>query len=179
MLDRERSCLCVIDFQTRLLPAMTGGDDAVENAIKIIRGARELDVPILASEQYPKGIGPTVESVSDLLEPQEILEKIEFSAASNPDFLKACEKLSRDQAVLVGIEAHVCVLQTALGMLKAGWQVYVVADATASRTASNHALALDRLRDAGVTVVSAEMVLFEWMERAGTEAFKTISALIK
>ena len=178
LLDKVRSSLLVVDLQERLLPAMSAPDQIIPPIQLLIRAAMALQVPVLASEQYPKGLGHTVPAVRDLLESGQILEKVEFSCAANPALHAQLRRLSRDQLVICGIEAHVCVLQTALG-LASEKQVFVAADATASRRPENRRLALRRMGRAGVEIVSAEMVVFEWLGRAGTPEFKELSALLK
>ena len=141
--------------------------------------AARLGVPILASEQYPKGLGPTAAELKPLVPEGCTLEKIEFSCAANEPHVNRLRRLQRRQAVIAGIEAHVCVLQTALGLKSAGYDCFVVADAVGSRAPANLAAALARLRDSGIPVVTTEMVLFEWLGCAGTPEFKELSALIR
>lgn len=156
------STLLVVDIQERLLPAIDDGPALVEYSQWLLRVARALDVPVLASEQYSKGLGPTVAALRDELEPTQILEKLDFSA-------------DRRQFVVCGSEAHVCVLQTVLDLLGRGREVFVVEEAIGSRRPSDKALAVERMRQAGAMIVSREMVAFEWMERAGSDRFREIS----
>lgn len=179
VLDRTQSLLLVVDIQDRLVPAILDADTVVDNTERLIRAARRLDVPLAASEQYRKGLGETVADVRDRLADAERLEKMTFDATRDPDFRAHIAGMSRQQAVIVGTEAHVCVLQTALGCLGMGIQPWVVADAVGSRATANRDLALDRLRQAGAVVVSTEMVLFEWLERAGTDDFRALRELIR
>lgn len=179
LLSAQRSVLVVVDVQERLLPAVRDQERIVRNTGLLLRAARELAVPVLVSEQYPKGLGPTVASLKELVPDGAMVEKITFSCTGEPAFLDRLDDIGRDQLVLCGTEAHVCVLQTALGLAAAGRSVFLVADATGSRDPRNAELALARMRMNGVQVVSTEMVVFEWMERAGTPAFKALSALIK
>jgi nicotinamidase-related amidase len=145
-----------------------------------MRAARRLGVPLLVSEQYPKGIGPTVPALAALATPEEIFEKIHFSCAAEPAIQAQLALMGpRRQAVLCGIEAHVCVLQSALGLAAAGWSVTVVEDAVSSRRAADRDAGLRRLAAAGVTVATVEMVMFEWLGRAGTDAFRDLLKLIK
>jgi isochorismate hydrolase len=154
---------------------------AVEaGAARLMRAARRLGVPLLVSEQYPKGIGPTVPSLATLATPDETLEKLSFSCAAEPAIRSRLALMGpRRQAVLCGIEAHVCVLQSALGLIDAGWSVAVVEDAVSSRRAGDRDAGLRRLAAAGATIATAEMVLFEWLERAGTAEFRDLLKLIK
>ncbi|MBK1836182.1 hydrolase [Azospirillum sp. YIM B02556] len=180
ILRAQDSVLLVVDVQERLLPAIHESGRVVRNAGMLLKAAAALSVPVLVTEQYPRGLGPTVEAVrADLPAGTPVIEKITFGCTGEPAFNAAVGELNRSQIVLCGTEAHVCVMQTALGLRRQGHAVYLVADAVSSRTPANHAMALERMRDAGVTIVTTEMVLFEWMERAGTPVFKVISALVK
>ncbi len=179
MLMRSKdSVLFVVDVQERLLPAMTGGPAAVERLVTLMTAARELGVPVLVSEQYPKGLGPSVPEVLGGTEGP-ILPKVHFSCLRDPSIREEFEGLKRRQAVVAGIEAHVCVLQTAMDLLEEGYEVFVVADATASRRKASHRTAMTRLCSQGAGVVTTEMVLFEWLEQAGTPEFRTVSKLIR
>ncbi|MCP5367413.1 MAG: hydrolase [Hyphomicrobiales bacterium] len=173
------SCLLVVDIQQRLLPAMAEPDAVTGQAAVLLRAARRLEVPVLVSEQYPRGLGPTVESVAALAPDGATVEKTHFSCWGEPDWRWRFQGLGRRQAVVCGIEAHVCVLQTVLDLLDAGHAVFVVADATSSRRAESKQRALARLAAAGAAVVTTEMVLFEWLQRADVPAFRELSALIK
>jgi nicotinamidase-related amidase len=179
LMSAARSALLVVDIQQRLLPNMAAPQAVVENAAVLIRAARRLSVPILASEQYPRGLGSTVPDLADLLSPDQVLEKLHFSCIGDADFAQRFRELGRPQAVIAGIEAHVCVLQTVEDLLAQGAEAFVVEDATSSRTPKNHAAAMARLREAGARVVTTEMVVFEWLAKAGTPEFKELSALIR
>ncbi|MCG5241194.1 hydrolase [Azospirillum doebereinerae] len=176
----EESVLVVVDVQARLLPAIHESGRVLRNAGILLKAADALSVPVVLTEQYAKGLGETVEEVRAALPAgTPVLEKITFASTGEPSFVAALEALGRRQVVLCGTEAHVCVLQTALGLLQLGYTVHLVADAVSSRTPANHAAAIDRMRAAGASIVTTEMVVFEWMERAGTPVFKTVSALIR
>jgi isochorismate hydrolase len=144
----------------------------------LMRGAAILGLPIFATEQYPKGLGSTVEQVAQLI-PGTPFQKMTFSACGAEGFLNELLQKKLTQVVLCGIEAHVCVTQTCLDLLAEGLTLFVVADAVSSRTPENHRIGLERMRDAGAVIVSTEMVLFELLEKAGTEEFKQILALVK
>lgn len=178
LLDRGRSVLCVIDIQERLLPAMTGGDAMLDAVRKLIAASRRLSVPILASEQYPKGLGPTVPDLAGDLHKGEIFEKTAFSCARDTRLVEEIAATQRRQLVLCGIEAHVCVLQTALGFNAAGYDVAVVRDAVTSRHPDSVAAALERCTLTGIATPTLEMVLFEWLEEAATPEFKDLRGLI-
>ncbi len=176
----EKSALVVVDVQARLLPAIHDSDRVLCNADILLKAADALSVPVILTEQYAKGLGETVKSVRAALPAgTPVIEKITFASTGEPAFVAALEGLGRRRVVLCGTEAHVCVLQTALGLLGLGYTVHLVADAVSSRSPANHAAAIERLRAAGVSVVTTEMVVFEWLERAGTPVFKTVSALIR
>jgi len=183
LLSAPTSQLLVIDVQERLLPAMADGARAMANMRKLILAARRLGIPASASEQYPKGIGPTVAPIRDALgEERHVFPKLSFSCARDEalaEHLAEIRAQGRRQLVVCGIEAHVCVLQSALDLVGAGYEVAVVADAVTSRQAASRDLALVRMGPAGISAVNTEMVLFEWVERAGTAAFKDVLALIK
>lgn len=179
LLDADKSVLCVIDVQERLAPATAEPDQVVEKTALLMTAAARLDVPILISEQYPKGLGRTVEALSELAPADAIHPKIHFSCTEDPDYRARLDGLGRAQAVLTGMEAHVCVLQTALGAQSAGYEVAVVADAITSRDPANKAAALARLAANGIEIVSTEMVVFEWLKAAGSDAFRELSKLIK
>jgi nicotinamidase-related amidase len=178
LLDRRRSVLLAIDIQERLLPAMTGGEGMLNATRTLIQAARRLEIPVLASEQYPKGLGPTVPDLARDLADGEVLTKTAFSCARDSGIAAGIGALQRRQLVLCGIEAHVCVLQTALGFAAAGYEVAVVRDAVTSRKQESVAAALDRLTLNGIPTPTKEMVLFEWLEEAATPEFKDLRGLI-
>ena len=180
MLMNAQDCtLLVIDVQAKLNPVMFDPDRTPAGAVKLLKASNILDVPALVTEQYPKGVGETVEDLQDLIPTGCPIEKNSFSCLAEEAFTEKFEDLDRPQVVLAGIEAHICVLQTALSLLDRGYDVFVVEDATASRTRENHRAGLERIRDAGGWVVTVEMVLFEWLKYSGTPAFKEISRIIK
>ena len=178
-LQRASAGLLVIDFQERLLPAIFEKERVMANAVRLIHGARVLGLPVFATEQYRKGLGATVPEIAQALPGVTPLEKTVFSACGAAGLIEALRARGVPNILLTGIEAHVCVCQTALDLLDAGRRVWVVADATSSRTPENHRIGLERMRDAGARVVSTEMVLFELIERAGTAEFKQILQWIK
>jgi nicotinamidase-related amidase len=183
LIDPRRSQLLVIDVQERLMPAVQGAESVAANAGILIRSAEHLAVPITVTEQYPKGLGHTVAEVAARLpESAAILPKTAFSGAGESAVALRIAGLraeGRDQAILCGAEAHVCVLQTALGLRAEGMTVFVVADAVSSRSPHSVAAAEARLVQAGCVWVTTEMVVFEWLERAGTEEFRALAPLIR
>jgi len=183
LLARDKSQLLIVDVQEKLLPAIAGKDRVVERCVRLVRAARLLGLPITLSEQYPQGLGPTVDPIREAYANSGfVVDKVEFSCLKNQplrDRLHELRRQGRPQVVIGGIEAHVCVLQTAIDLEAQGFEAFVVADAVGSRAKASRKLAVDRLSKSGVDVVDSEMVLFEWLERAGTPAFKDLQALIK
>lgn len=183
LLDSARSHLVVVDLQARLLPAIGDAPTAVARTLVLISAAEQLGIPIAVTEQYPRGIGHTVPEITDALPTTaSIHEKITFAASGDKEFcahLDAMRKAGRNQLVICGTEAHVCVMQTALGFKRLGYEIFVVGDAVASRDPSHVYHARDRLIQAGCIWVNSEMVVFEWMERAGTDLFRSVVKLIK
>lgn len=171
----SQSQVLVVDIQEKLYPALSQADDLVGSAARLLGVARELGLPVVVTEQYPKGLGHTVEALAEELREARVIEKIHFSAWQESAVQQALEARQRPQVVLLGAEAHVCVLQTALDLQQAGYQVKLVADAIASRDPANKELAMARLRQAGGEVVSVEMVAFEWLYRADHPQFKQVS----
>ncbi|WP_029008053.1 isochorismatase family protein [Azospirillum halopraeferens] len=179
LLSSERSVLLLIDIQEKLAPAVSGADAVVRNAGILLDAAAAVAVPVLASEHYPKGIGVTVSALRERLAPESVFEKIHFSCCGEAGFLDRLDATGRDQIVIMGTEAHVCVLQTALALAGQGRNVFLVADAVGSRDPRNAELAVARMRAAGITIVSTEMVVFEWAQRGGTPVFKSLLSLIR
>jgi nicotinamidase-related amidase len=178
-LTRANAGLVVVDVQERLLPAIFEQQRVIQNTLRLIQGAGVLQVPIFATEQYRRGLGPTVPEVAAAIPGFAPMEKLAFSACGAAGFIPALKTRNVSEAILCGIEAHVCVSQTCLDLLEEGFRVFVVADAVSSRTPENYRFGLDRMRAAGAVIVSTEMVLFELLEQAGTEAFKQILSLVK
>ena len=173
--DPRTSMLVVIDFQTRLIPAIEGGASVVANARRLVDAARLVDAPALFTEQNPKCLGPTVAELAP--DPSIVVEKMTFDACRSQEFLLG---IPADRAVVVaGCEAHVCVLQTALGLIERGRRVFVVRDAIGSRRAESKEAAIARMARHGVEIVTAEMVVFEWLGTAEHPRFREAAALIK
>lgn len=179
LIERHKSCLLVVDVQEKLAPAMAEPAAVIRNSGILLRAANRLGVPTILSEQYPQGLGPTVPELRALAPASARLGKLSFSCAADPGLQRRLEETRRSQVILCGMEAHVCVLQTALGFKGGGYQTFVVADAVSSRAPANRDLALRRLAANGVELVTTEMVVFEWLARAGTAEFKELSKLIK
>jgi nicotinamidase-related amidase len=177
-LERGRAALVLIDLQARLLPAIAHNEHVLARALRLVEAARLLEVPVLATEHCPDRIGGTVPALAERLRPSEIHAKRAFSAAALDGFTALLQG-GRDQLVLAGTEAHVCVLQTALGLRARGAEVVVVADAVGSRAASDLEYGLARLARSGVEVVTSEMVLFEWLGHADDPAFRAVHRLLR
>lgn len=182
-LNREDAVLVVVDVQERLVPAIH--KELYERSLKnfkiVIEAAGTLGIPILLTEQYPKGLGRTVPDVVQALggKAYERIEKVTFSCGRDEGFLAAVAKTARRQIVLVGMETHVCVYQTSVDLLNAGYEVFVLDDAVSSRFLHNYQSGIAALRDAGAVVVSTETAVFRWMNVAGTPEFKKISSLLR
>jgi nicotinamidase-related amidase len=184
-LDPQRAALMVIDVQERLWPAMdpSGRAEVERNILILIEAARQLELPVLWSEQYPKGLGATVPAIQKALSAPGLeahrLEKVEFSCAAAPAFAQLSRTIGRSQWILCGIEAHVCVYQTARDLAADAGVVHVVADAVMSRKADNRTVGLGLMQHAGATITSTETVVFDLLHRAGTEDFKALSRLLR
>jgi nicotinamidase-related amidase len=176
-LDRRRSILCLIDFQEKLMRAIDGGEDVVANAGRLLAAAEILELPMITTEQNPKGLGPTVPELARPEGAHPLVAKMGFDACDAPGVVDALP--AGHHIVVAGCEAHVCVLQTALGLLDRSRRVYIVADAIGSRRPENKAAALQRLDRAGAEIVTTEMVIFEWLRSAEDPAFKAVMALVK
>jgi nicotinamidase-related amidase len=176
------SQLVVVDIQARLAAAMAPADR--ERVIKqsgiLLRAAELLAVPVAATEQYPSGLGPTESAVAGAFPTDTpLLEKTCFACSGARGFLDTLAANARPQAVLAGMETHICVTQTAMDLLERGYAVFITADACCTRNPENHGNALERLRQAGAVVTNTESVVFEWLRDAAHEHFKAISALVK
>lgn len=175
LLQRDKSCLLLIDVQEKLAPLVREPDALLARCQWLIRLAQELKVPQFVTEQYPRGLGPTVDELLSLLPNQDIVEKVDFSCFRAPVFKQQLQAINRKQLVLIGIETHVCVLQTALDLHAAGFEVFVVVDAVSSRSELDYKYALKRMKQEGIVLVTSEMVFFEWVGCAGTAEFKALS----
>jgi nicotinamidase-related amidase len=174
LIRADQSMLLLIDLQERLAPAIHDIDAVLRHNLWLVAVAQRLGVPVAATVQYPTGLGPMVPALTARIPAEEVVEKIHFSAVAD-GCLDALAGFSRRQVVLTGTETHVCVLQTALGLLGMGKEVFVVAEAVGSRRPEDRALALERLRQEGCRIVSREMVAFEWLHKAGSDIFREIS----
>jgi nicotinamidase-related amidase len=179
LLAREDSILLLVDVQEKLVPIIRDRSAVEAEIVRLARGARILGVPVLVSEQYPKGLGRTIGAVRAAAPEAPVHEKTSFSCGADQAILAAIRGLDRGSIVLAGVEAHICVLQTALDLLARGWKVHVAADATGTRIAGNLAIGHQRAARAGAVITSVEAVLFEWMGRSDIAEFKEVQALLK
>ncbi|MEZ5070430.1 MAG: hydrolase [Bacteroidales bacterium] len=178
-LHKDNAVGLVIDMQERLFPHMAESDRLLERTRLLLMGLRLLEVPVMLTEQYPKGLGPTLEQVMEMQGVTRVSEKLTFSCCGEPGFVKALENSARSQVLICGIETHVCILQTTLDLMERGFQAVVIADCVSSRSLADKDIALARMRSEGAVITTAESLLFELTERAGTEQFKAISRLVK
>jgi nicotinamidase-related amidase len=169
----SETALVVVDMQERLLPAIHEHDRVVANARLLLRAARELGLKVVMTTQYERGLGPTHREIAELAAGPAI-DKVTFSCFGSPDFKQALSGANRHSVLLCGVEAHICVLQTGLDALDAGYRVHIVGDATGSRTPQNAATGILRLERAGAILSSAEMAVYELLGRSGTSAFKSL-----
>jgi len=175
LIKADESCFLLVDVQEKLIGAVQESQQVIDNCAWLLRLTEVMEIPVLVSEQYPRGLGNTIESLRELAPPEAFMEKVHFSCVSSPNCLKQIEETSCHQFILAGIESHVCVLQTALELQELGKDVFVVADAVSSRSQRDMELGIARMRDVGIHIVSREMVLFEWAQQAGTDIFRQLS----
>ncbi|CEG56415.1 hydrolase [Legionella fallonii] len=175
LLNKEDSVLLLVDVQEKLAPAVWNYDAFIARCEWLLKLAQRMDVPVLVSEQYPKGLGPTVEQLRTYFDQEQCIEKVHFSCMQQPDYARRLRELNKNQLIVIGIEAHVCVLQTAMEMKSLGFDVYVVADAVSSRNNNDCKYALKRMKQEGIQLITAEMIFFEWLRHAGTPEFKALS----
>lgn len=179
-LDPDQAVLVVIDVQERLVPAMK---DKIAGKIKgnialLLEGAKQLGIPVITTEQYPRGLGHTVADLAEVCG-ETVIEKVSFGCCGEPKFNEALKATGRKQVLVTGMEAHVCVYQTVLGLLEDGYAVHLVRDAICSRSKENYQAGVENAAAAGAVVSTTEMALFQMLKEAGTPEFKAIAKLIK
>lgn len=179
MLQKEQTLFVLVDVQGKLAQIVKDSETLHDNLAKLIQGLRVLNIPILWLEQYPAGLGATTESLASLLEGQQAIPKMTFSAVGNEEFMKQLEASGRKQILIAGIETHICVYMTATRLVDQGYEVEVVEDAVSSRTAENKRIGLDKMKGHGVSATCVETALYELVGEAGTDAFKQILKIIK
>ncbi len=178
-LNTEDTILLIVDIQEKLAVVMKERDKIVRNNLHLIELAKMLSMPVMVTEQYPKGLGPTVAEIREALPAYRPVEKMTFDCCGQPTFLDELKEHHKNRVVLTGMETHICVLQTCIGLLRGGINVHLVQDAVCSRTKENWKTGVEFMREAGAVVTSTETVLFQLLKVAGTEEFKKISKRIK
>ncbi len=175
LLNKDDSLLLLVDVQQKLIPFVLNHEQLMARCEWLLKLAKKLGVPVLASEQYPKGLGSMSEALRSYYSTENCIEKIHFSCMQQPEYVLRLNKLNKSQLIIIGMEAHVCVLQTAMEMKGAGYDVFIVVDAVSSRSELDMKYALKRMKQEGVHLITAEMVFFEWIRVAGTPEFKALS----
>jgi nicotinamidase-related amidase len=176
---REQTAGLVIDIQERLFPFISGNAEMAGNAGLLIRGLQSLGIPVLVTQQYTRGLGETIAPIRELFPGNDYIEKTAFSCCDDPGFMKQLEGLKRKFIVITGIESHVCVLQTTIDLLHAGYVPVVVEDCVSSRKENDKKQAIRRMHREGAVITTYESILFELLRFSGTEEFKQISKLVK
>jgi nicotinamidase-related amidase len=180
MLDRNHTVLLVVDVQERMLPAIDNHEEVLANVVRLAAGFRRLSIPMLVTEQYAKGLGPTVPAVREAMAEWYIpVDKMTFSACGDLHFMNQLEAAGKGNVILCGVEAHICVYQTAMDLRDMGYTVELAADAIGSRSPRNRDIAIEKIMRRGIDVTSAEMILFEMMVRADVPEFKDVQAIVK
>ncbi len=177
--EREDSLLLVVDMQEAMLKVVDRWKDTAARIGQLIKAAKILNIPILATEQYKKGLGGTISQVSGLLREEIFFQKEHFSACLEDGFLEAVLKTNRSQIVITGMETHVCVLQTGLDLIRHGYQLHLVRNAAASRFKEDWETAVEIFRDAGAVISSTEIVIFQWARRSNTKEFRDLLPIVK
>lgn len=178
-IERDDAICVVVDLQEKLLPAMHEAKTLENNNIKLLKGMKTLGIPMLVTQQYTKGIGETVSSVKEVIGDFTHIEKTSFSCMDEPEFRKAIESCDKGTVILTGIEAHICVEQTAIDLIKEGYNVALVTDCIQSRNPQNKERSIMRLANAGVIITTYESVLYELLGNSKAPEFKAISAIVK
>jgi isochorismate hydrolase len=177
-LNQENAVLLIIDIQEKLVLAVNRSEEVIKNSYILLTTAQKLGIPVIATEQYPKGLGKTVPALSKYLDPQSIYEKVSFSACL-PGVLSALKSLGRKKVIIAGMETHVCVYQTVRDLLENDFEVFLAADAVNSRTESNYQSGLAMMASMGAIISNTETIFFDLLKKAGTPVFKELSRLIK
>jgi len=178
-INRENSAGLIIDIQGKLFPHMDQNEALLKKCTTLIEGLKVLEVPLVITEQYPKGLGPTVDDIATLVAEYPLVEKITFSCCDEPAVLQTVPIQNRKAIIICGIEAHVCVMQTVVDLQTAGYTAVVVEDCISSRNPEDKRVAVERMRAEGAVISTCESILFELARVAGTDEFKAISRLVK
>ncbi|HAD48794.1 MAG: hydrolase [Idiomarinaceae bacterium] len=175
LLSSKDSILLIVDAQEKLLPAIHQRDNVTSRMRWLAEIALQLDIPVLITEQYPKGLGYTVSALQEIIESARVVEKTHFSAMQEQSFRDVLSDYDKKQVVIMGMETHVCVLQTAIEMKQEGYQVFLPSDCVGSRRPNDKDSAITRMRDNNVEIITSEMAAFEWLHKSGTDTFRHIS----
>ena len=178
-LNKDNSVLVIVDIQDKLAVVMKQREKVTNNCLHLVEAAKLLNIPIIVTEQYPKGLGQTINEIREALPSYAPLEKVTFDCCRGDGFLEKIASLRKTHVILTGMETHVCVLQTCLGLLGKGYFVHMVSDAVCSRKKDDYKISRKMMRDAGAVITCTETALFQLLERAGTPEFKVISKRIK
>jgi nicotinamidase-related amidase len=178
-IDKENTVLLIVDIQDKLAAVMKEKDRVVKNNLHLVELAKMIGMPVMVTEQYPRGLGTTVPEIREALPFYRPVEKMTFDCCGQPAFLEELREHNKSNVVLTGMETHICVLQTCIGLLRGGINVHVVQDAICSRTKDTWKIGIEFMREAGAVVTCTETVLFQLLKVAGTEEFKAISKRIK
>jgi len=180
-LDPSHCALLVVDIQERLMPVIDGRDRVINNTVLLLKAAKTLQIPVIATTQYRARIGDFLPEVKAELEGIETIDKMEFGGFNNPNVRQAVEHLPReiDTLIICGVETHICIYQTVLGAIRAGYRPWVPADAVSSRTPLNHGTGLNRIAEIGGVIANTEMIIYELLHQAGTPAFKALLPFLK
>ena len=179
LLTAENTVLLLIDFQEKLFPVMHDKEKLLRNVVKLVKGIKVLEIPIILTEQYPRGLGPTIPEIKELIPEIKPIEKVCFSCCDEASFGEALGALKLMQVLIAGIEAHICVYQTAMALSREGYEVQVVGDGVSSRDPENKLVSLFKMGAAGVSPTTTEMALFELLKVASGDKFKQISNIVK
>ena len=178
-MTREDTAFVVIDFQEKLMPAMSGRELLEDRTVRLVKGMKTLEIPTIVTQQYTKGIGSTIPSIAEALGEYEPIDKTTFSCMKNEEFIEKFRALDRKNIVVCGIEAHICVQQTVLQLIEDGYNVFVPADCVSSRSPEDKMWSISRMGEAGAVITSYEAVLYEILVGSKEQGFKQISAIVK
>ncbi len=178
-INTNNTAVLVVDYQEKLLPAMSGLKELMDSSKKLLNGLKELEVPMIVTEQYPKGLGSTVDEIKECIGGVIPYAKLSFSGLGTPEIKAAVDALGRKNIIVCGVEAHVCVLQSVMDLIESGYNVFLAEDCIASRKMSDKETSVKRAVNEGAFITSAEAILFELTVGAGTPHFKAISKIVK
>ncbi len=179
LLSKHEAVLVIVDIQERLASVVQKKDSVINNCGRLIELAKLYNIPIIVTEQYPKGLGRTVGELKSVLPDLNPIEKTNFNCCAESGFTDELDRLSRKTVILTGMETHICVLQTCIDLLMKGYYVHLVSDAVSSRTEDNWKIGIEYMRAAGAVISGTETVLFQLLKAAGSDEFKAISKLVK